>query len=279
MRGKLKILYALWKYRKKYPQMFSHMLESTLPSICKGLDFSRTFTDSLPEIAGPKAFWSNPLWEYFQRHKEGPGIWKWEHYFDIYHRHFSKFIGLKVDVLEIGIYSGGSLEMWRSYFGKNCHIYGVDIQKVCESYANDHVSVYIGDQADRIFWSNFKNNVDGIDILIDDGGHTPEQQQITLEEMLPQIRPGGIYLCEDVHGTLNEFAAFATGLVNDLNSWNRLPGNLLSCSSTQFQSIIHSIHFYPFIVVIEKRLELLPKLSASRRGTEWQPPRFWERGS
>jgi hypothetical protein len=59
----------------------------------------------------------NPLWQYFTNHNEGRGIWKWNHYFPIYHRHFSKFIGKPVKILEIGIYSGGSLDMWRSYFG------------------------------------------------------------------------------------------------------------------------------------------------------------------
>ena len=37
-------------------------------------------------------------------------------------------------------------------------------------------------------------------------GHTPEQQIVTLEEMLPHLRPGGVYLCEDVHGIHHDFA-------------------------------------------------------------------------
>lgn len=269
MKRQFKILYAILKSMVKHPRVFAQAVK-TVPFTCDAFEFSTAFQDSLPEIAGLNSVSHNPLLEYFQRHKEGPGIWKWEHYFDIYHRHLAKFVGQKVDVLEIGIYSGGSLEMWRSYFGENCHIYGVDIEKACKSYENSHVSVFIGDQADRRFWNNFRNNVDGIDILIDDGGHTPKQQQITLEEMLPQIRPGGIYICEDVHGTFNRFAAFTTGLVNNLNTVNALSGTLGS-STNQFQSAINSIHFYPYLVVIEKRLVALPKLSAPKHGTEWQP--------
>ena len=45
-------------------------------------------------------------------------VWKWKHYCDVYHRHFSKFVGREVHVLEVGIYSGGSLQMWREYFGR-----------------------------------------------------------------------------------------------------------------------------------------------------------------
>jgi hypothetical protein len=275
MKSQIKILYALLKSMAKHPRVFAQAVK-TVPSTCEAFEFSCTYHDSLPEIADSNSVLSNsnpsnPLWEYFQKHKEGPGIWKWEHYFDIYHRHLAKFIGQKVSLLEIGIYSGGSLEMWRSYFGDNCHIYGVDIEKVCKSYENDHVSVFIGDQADRGFWSNFRNSVEGIDILIDDGGHTPEQQQITLEEMLPHLRPGGVYICEDVHGTFNGFAAFATGLVNNFNSMNCLQASSLSCEATQFQSTIHSIHLYPYVVVVEKRLFVLPKLLAPKHGTEWQP--------
>jgi hypothetical protein len=245
------------------------------PSIRRAVRFSRTYkiVTKKTETATPRSM--NPLWEYFQNHKEGQGIWKWEHYFDIYHRHFSKFVGQKVNVLEIGIYSGGSLEMWRSYFGERSHIYGIDIQEACKKYENDHISVFIGDQEDRSFWNNFRKGIEGIDILIDDGGHTPEQQQITLEEMLPHIRPGGVYLCEDVHNDpsrFNEFTTFATTLIHELNAVNNLYLNpVLRSNVSQFQSSVHSIHFYPFVVVIEKHCVPPTKLLAPKHGTMWQP--------
>lgn len=182
-----------------------------------------------------------------------------------------QFVGQKVNILEIGVYSGGSLGMWRSYFGEESHIYGVDIKEECKAYEDDHVSIFIGDQADRAFWSTFRKSVEGIDIIIDDGGHTPEQQQITLEEMLPHLRPGGVYLCEDVHGCLNQFSTFATGLVDELNCANSISDPLLQMSVSRFQSSIHSIHFYPYLVVIEKHRVPLTRLSAPKHGTEWQP--------
>src|SRR5690242_10419553 len=42
---------------------------------------------------------SNPLREFFDSRKQGPGIWKWNHYFDIYDRHFRRFRGQEVHVL------------------------------------------------------------------------------------------------------------------------------------------------------------------------------------
>src|SRR5438067_13766465 len=68
-----------------------------------------------PFSAAPIACASaNPLRQFFDARSEGRGIWKWLHYFDIYDRHFSRFRGEAVHVLEIGVYSGGSLEMSRA---------------------------------------------------------------------------------------------------------------------------------------------------------------------
>ena len=113
----------------------------------------------------------NPLRMYFDSHAVGRGIWKWNHYFDIYHRHFQKFVGREVHVLEIGVYSGGSLEMWKSYFGPKSRIYGVDIEEDCRVYEDDSVRILVGDQADRSFWNRFKDEVAAVDVIIDDGGH------------------------------------------------------------------------------------------------------------
>jgi hypothetical protein len=270
MKRYLKGLYRLSKTMAKHPFLFARM-SNTVPSGCSAHSFSRRYADCIPKADDQVSSSINPLWEYFQNHKEGRGLFKWEHYFDIYHRHFARFVGQKVNVLEIGIYSGGSLEMWQSYFGKNSHVYGIDIEEACKVYESDQVSVFIGDQADRTFWRTFKKNVQDIDILIDDGGHTPEQQQITLEEVLPYLRPGGVYLCEDIHGSFNKFSDFAVGLVHELNSMKCINGSLLQSSVSRFQSSIHSIHFYPYVVVIEKHRVPVAKLSAPKHGTEWQP--------
>ena len=160
---------------------------------------------------------SNDLQKYFDAVKSGPGIWKWRHYFEIYDRHFEKFRNKEVNILEIGIYSGGSLGMWKSYFGPRCRIYGVDIQEACRVYQGEGVEVFIGDQGNLDFWRSFKEKVPYLDIIVDDGGHKTGEQIATIEELLPHLRPGGIYLCEDVHGTLNDFNFYVNGLSCKLN--------------------------------------------------------------
>ncbi len=237
------------------------------------------FGDQWPASNQPKAMpdLSNPLRAFFNSHTEGPGIWKWNHYFDIYDRHFSRFRDRKVRVLEIGIYSGGSLGMWRNYFGPCCQVYGIDIEPSCKAYESDAVKVFIGDQGDRRFWKQFKQEVQAIDIVIDDGSHLPEQQIVTFEELLPYLQPGGVYLCEDVHGRLNKFASYLYGFAQNLNASDRCQHNIrdnetpLVCGTTPLQESVRSIHLYPYVTVVEKTDAPIPELVSQKHGTQWQP--------
>ena len=213
----------------------------------------------------------NALRTFFDANKEGSGIWKFLHYFDIYERHFSKYVGKEVHIAEVGIYSGGSLKMWKSYFGDKCKIYGIDIQKECLKYEDENVKVFIGDQENRDFWKSFKEKVPRLDILIDDGGHLDEQQIVTLEEILPHISPGGVYLCEDVGGTTKKLTAYINGLQNSLNKMTHVPGPVQKSANSAFQQQIYSIHSYPFVYVIEKQKEIVEEYSAPKHGTVWEP--------
>jgi hypothetical protein len=254
----------------KYP----HLLEQ-MEWLWRG--YVRNQAWPLQDVVTESPDLSNPLRAYFDSHKEGRGIWKWLHYFDIYDRHFRRFRGREVHVLEIGVYSGGSLSMWKDYFGKACRIYGVDIEEACKAYEDDVTRIFIGDQADRNFWKRFKEQVPILDIVIDDGGHEPNQQIVTLEELLPHLRPGGVFLCEDVCGTFNRFASYMNGCIHDLNASDSMIGNLATnerrqtCKTTGFQSAIRSIHSYPFVTVIEKNETPLTELVAPKHGTQWEP--------
>lgn len=242
-----------------------------LPFRSRGFTFGESHP--APEEAKPtETPKTNPLAQYCEMHKTGRGIFKWNHYFEIYHRHLSKFVGQSAHLLEIGIFSGGSLQMWADYLGAKAHISGVDIEEVCRSYETRNTSIYIGDQADRSFWSRVRLATAPVDIVIDDGGHLPEQQIATLEELLPQMRPGGVYICEDIHGSNNRFASYVQGLSNNLNTGSIVThqNRDLSVKPSNFQESIQSIHLYPFVVVIELNTSTLRTIEARRRGTEWQ---------
>jgi hypothetical protein len=186
---------------------------------------------------------------------DGKGIWKWDHYFDIYERHFSRFVGKPVTVVEIGVMGGGSLDLWRRYFGSQASIYGVDINEACRRLEPDH-KILIGDQGSRVFWNRVKALVPSVDILIDDGSHRPEDQIVTLEEMLPHISPGGVFLCEDIHGVHNGFCAYAHGLTKSLNAMGE-PNDAQKWLS---------VHSYPYVTVIEKHQAPIKRLYAPKIG-------------
>jgi hypothetical protein len=217
---------------------------------------------------------ASPLLKYFSEHCEGRGIWKFNHYFESYERHFARFRGQEVHVLEIGIYGGGSLEMWKEFFGPASKIYGVDIEPRCKAFEADPAHVFIGNQGDRDFWRHFKEEVPAVDIVIDDGGHIPGQQIVSLEELLPYLRPGGVYVCEDLHGPFDEFAAYVCGLAQDLNSaqfeYDLENNERRAVSKTNpLQSAIGGIYLYPYMAVIERTPAPVVELVAPKRGSQW----------
>jgi hypothetical protein len=219
----------------------------------------------------------NALKAFFDARKEGPGIWKWNHYFDIYDRHLRCFRGREVSVVEIGVYSGGSLEMWRDYFGSKCQIFGIDIEPACRAYESDCVRIFIGDQGERSFWRKVKQDIPPVDIVIDDGGHLPEQQIVTFEELMPHLKPGGVYVCEDVHASSNSFASYVYGCAHHLNAANGGERNSddherpVVYRATPFQAGIGSIHLYPYVVVVERTATRVSEFVCPKRGTQWQP--------
>ena len=140
----------------------------------------------------------NDLEKYFTANT-GNLIHKWLHYFDIYDRHFVRFRGKSPRVLEIGVSHGGSLHMWRDYFGPGCRIYGVDINPKCAELQEEGIEILIGDQGNTEFLRSLSARIGKIDILIDDGSHIMDHQIKTMEVLFHAIDSRGVYLCEDVH--------------------------------------------------------------------------------
>ena len=202
----------------------------------------------------------NDLEAYFVKNT-GNLIHKWQHYFEIYDRHFSRYRGTDVHLLEIGVYQGGSLQMWKDYFGPKARIFGVDINPACKQFEEEGVRIFIGDQADREFLRFLVREVPRIDILIDDGGHTMRQQINTFEELFPHVHERGIYLCEDTHTSYwrhygggyhrrGTFIEYSKEFIDLVHAWHsQQPGKL---EVTDFTRSVSGLHYYDSILVIEK---------------------------
>lgn len=81
---------------------------------------------------------------------------KHDTYFHAYNKIFSRFIEKKITFVEIGVLGGGSLFMWREYFGKNARIIGIDNNPKAKIWEEYGFEIYISDQSDPNFWDNFK---------------------------------------------------------------------------------------------------------------------------
>ncbi|MBK8226564.1 MAG: class I SAM-dependent methyltransferase [Flavobacteriales bacterium] len=201
----------------------------------------------------------NDLERYFNSNS-GRLIHKWMHFFEVYDRHFSRYRGKEVVVLEIGVFHGGSLQMWKQYFGPGAVIHGVDINPRCKELEEEQVTIHIGSQSDPAFLQRLKAELPPIDILIDDGGHTMRQQNITFDELFDAVKPGGVYLCEDLHTSYwlqyegghrrpGTFIERCKGLIDQLNAWH---SEQRSLKVDRFTRSARSMHFYDSVVVIEK---------------------------
>jgi hypothetical protein len=122
-------------------------------------------------------------------------------YTELYERLLFQWKDDPIKIFEIGIAEGGSLAMWQSYFPK-ARIFAADILDKSQ-FNNARVTTLVADQANRDqLQAAIEKSGGDIDVLIDDGGHTMEQQQVSLGFLFPHVRPGGYYVIEDVHTSL-----------------------------------------------------------------------------
>ena len=125
-------------------------------------------------------------------------------YTEIYEQFFLPLKYKRIRICEIGIERGGSLTVWRDYFPK-AMIFGIDIFDYSK-YAEKRIKTFVADQSKRSQLQSFIRASGGqFDVIIDDGGHTMNQQQISLGYLFKHVKPGGYYIVEDVHTSLPRY--------------------------------------------------------------------------
>lgn len=221
----------------------------------------------------------NDLIRFFEENRGGL-MHKGRHCLEIHDRHFARFRDREIRLLEFGVSHGGPLQLWKSYLGERAVIYGVDIDPACKALEEDRIHIRIGDQGDRRFLCEWRKELPPLDIVIDDGGHTMDQQIATFEISYPHVAPEGLYVCEDLHTSCRPnfgggvrrrgtFIEHSKALIDALHGWHsRQPRKL---SVTDFTKTTHSLHFYDSILLIEKRPRGAPVHVHS--GTPRIPPR------
>lgn len=192
-------------------------------------------------------------------------VHKWHHYIPLYDRYFSSFRGRKIRFLEIGVSEGGSLQMWRKYFGDDAIIFGIDINPECKKFNGLAGQVRIGSQTDDVFLKSVVREMGGVDIVLDDGSHLMEHIPATLKYLFPHLNANGIYVIEDLHTAYwksygggyrakRNFFRFLMDLVDDMHHWYH--------TSKLKQAVISNeccgIHIHDSIVVLEKNKVFKP---------------------
>ena len=113
---------------------------------------------------------------------------------EVYEKIFPKRRLSSAKVLEIGVYGGESIKLWKDYFA-NATVYGLDVSE-CGAVKNLDRVVHIVDDAYNINTINSLPN--DFDIVIDDGPHSLESMIIFLSEYSKKIKTNGVLILEDI---------------------------------------------------------------------------------
>jgi hypothetical protein len=207
-------------------------------------------------------------------------VHKWHHYFDIYTKHFGRYRDRPIRMLEIGVFRGGSLRMWKNYFHADSTIVGIDIDKSCQAHeiADQNVFVRIGSQADAHFLDEVNSEFGPFDIILDDGSHKTHHQIISFGALFRSaLKDGGCYMVEDTHSNYwlkhvdsdETFIDLSKQMVDMLHEpylghkeTNFRQGHADAIGQMELSYLganLGGIAFYDSIVVFDKKKRKLPK--------------------
>lgn len=126
-------------------------------------------------------------------------------FLEIYEPLFEPMRDDSVRFFEIGILTGLSHLMWVNYF-QNSEVFGIDIRDYSKASAGSGIMTFVADQANRDDLNAFLDASGGeFDVILDDGGHAMDHQQVSLGYLFKDVKPGGMFIIEDVHSSLPDF--------------------------------------------------------------------------
>lgn len=133
------------------------------------------------------------------------------HYYTEVYEYFFYPIKYKArKICEIGVATGASMKMFRDYF-TNAVIYGIDIEDASQ-IDSGAIKTFIADQSNRGQLKSFIDTYGSdFDLILDDGGHGMEQQQVSFGYLFRHLSPGGYYIIEDVNTSLLHYCGSTYG--------------------------------------------------------------------
>ncbi|NTV91648.1 MAG: glycosyl transferase, partial [Clostridiales bacterium] len=203
---------------------------------------------------------------------------KWLLYLEEYDRQFLPYRDKAVNLLEIGIQNGGSLEIWAKYFGNGQNIVGCDVNAICAGlrYDDPRVQVVVGDINSDATEKTIISYTDAYDIVIDDGSHMSGDIVQSFCRYFRLLKDGGIYVVEDLScsywqkydgGLYEPFSSisFFKRIVDSINHehWGieKTSAELIhgfgerygAAVDDELLGTVHSVEFFNSLCIVRKR--------------------------
>jgi hypothetical protein len=207
-------------------------------------------------------------------------VHKWPHYFPVYESVFGPLRNRPIRVLEIGVFRGGSLEMWRRYLHPDSMIVGIDINPDCSEFDDPARRTYvrIGEQQNIGFLEKVVEEFGRFDVVIDDGSHRSGHIMDSFRYLFMNgLLDEGAYIVEDIHANYwtewrdnrLSFVDFTKWIIDAMhahyltvnseryfrvNDSHRLPNISVPIATT----VITKLEFYDSIAVVYRGRRDLP---------------------
>lgn len=123
----------------------------------------------------------------------------YHNYTKVYAKYFDAIKDQPLKFMEIGVYQGASVKLWEAYFpNADLHFIDIDLSRIPFKPARSHL--HLADQANPNQLLAVMNETGGeFDVILDDGGHTMNQQITSFKTLFPYLKSGGVYIVEDLH--------------------------------------------------------------------------------
>jgi SAM-dependent methyltransferase len=158
--------------------------------------------------------------------------------------------------------AGSSIKMWEDYFThRQMRIVAVDIEEAHRSLAGGRVAVEIGDCGSAKFLDELGSKYPNADVIIDDASHYWVHQVAALRGLFKYLKPGGLYIIEDIgtsfHESVRAIYAFVLALTTQRvghRAPHPLDAQLPDCSGdSALLDAIDSLEMTRGTVVIRKK--------------------------
>jgi hypothetical protein len=196
----------------------------------------------------------------FDTDKELQSTKDWTGFLKIYDKYFKNYKNKEINILEIGVDKGKSLELWRNYFTK-AKICGIDIAEM--NFKIDGVELITADQTNLKSLKEICEKYKSFDIIIDDGSHVSKHIIASFSFLFDYLSDDGLYAVEDLQTSyFPRFGGSRINLKTKKTALNFLKSLTDSINyehndkpfykKKKFDGLIEYIHFYQNISILKK---------------------------